>query len=487
MGQSKTKQLFKGISVQTGVTICLGVMEIVVFSIMSRLLTKTDFGYFAALTGITTIFTSVTDAGIGSAVIQKKNVSARYESTAFTLCLLISLIMASIFFLSSKTLAIAVADNSLIQPLRLMTLSLLLCSINSYGAGQFYKKMSFTKLGIFQVSSYLVSSLIGVILAYKGYGVYALVIMLVSNTVIYSILLYTSSIKIPKLHMYKKESKEIISFGGWLTLGVILNNITGQLDKLLLPKWMSVQTLGSYNRPAGFISSITNKINRIYDTVLFPTLSTIQDDIEKVIETYYRAFELLNTIAIILSCIFFFNAELIISIFFGNEWLDLVPVMRIISISVIFLMNNTLADCFFRSLNHLKSNFFIRLAGVFIMFIAIFFGSRFGIIGVSVASLLANFMISLSKIIVLSTILDCSRFKLLTVYCSVVKSVIPICIIGAIYIFFVPKGLLINVLFAVVFSLLVCFELIFLPELVGKEYFRVIYPYIENTKRKVLK
>ena len=84
MTGNKSK-FFKGVSVQSAITITIGLMELIVFSLMSRLLSKSDFGYFAALSGITTICTSLTEAGLGSAIIQKKDASISFIQTAFSL------------------------------------------------------------------------------------------------------------------------------------------------------------------------------------------------------------------------------------------------------------------------------------------------------------------------------------------------------------------------------------------------------------------
>ena len=69
---SKTTQFFKGISTQTIITLVMGVMEVVVFAIISRLLSKTDFGYYAAISGIIAIFMSISEAGLGSTYIYLK-------------------------------------------------------------------------------------------------------------------------------------------------------------------------------------------------------------------------------------------------------------------------------------------------------------------------------------------------------------------------------------------------------------------------------
>ena len=86
--KSNSQKIIKGISSQTIVTIVLGVVEIVSFSIMSRLLTKSDFGYYAAVTAIVAIFACFSDAGFGSAIIQRKDITKRFIDNAFTLSLI---------------------------------------------------------------------------------------------------------------------------------------------------------------------------------------------------------------------------------------------------------------------------------------------------------------------------------------------------------------------------------------------------------------
>ena len=99
MRQDNTSDKFiRGISIQTLVSISNAITQVIVFAILSRLLSREDFGYYAALMGITLIFYAISDAGIGSAVIQKKELEAHYESTAFTLSLILGLLIGIIFF-----------------------------------------------------------------------------------------------------------------------------------------------------------------------------------------------------------------------------------------------------------------------------------------------------------------------------------------------------------------------------------------------------
>lgn len=482
---SKTTQFFKGISTQTIITLVMGVMEVVVFAIISRLLSKTDFGYYAAISGIIAIFMSISEAGLGSAIIQKKNASGEFISTAFSWSMIIGLFVTMLVFTLAPTLATLIADDTLTIPLRMMAITILFHSIISVGNGILYRKLSFKTVGLISIISYFTASVVSIIMAAKGMGLIAVVALPIVNSVVY-ILLLAFCVKFPKLFIRRQETKEIISYGGWLTLGVIVNNLTHQLDKLLLPKWMSVATLGAYNRPAGFVSSISNKINSIFDTVLFPMLSDLQQDASRVKNILLKSVSLLNCFSVILAAIFFFNAHLIISIFFGVQWLDMVPVLQIISLSVIFNVNGRLVDCFFRSLAFVKIGFFLRVTSAIVTFTCIYIGSKFGVSGVALSIVIANVINILTKVVVLAIK---TRVSVVDVFRKMVvswKVVLPILIIGVPFLMIGSHTWLINIIFALIFAVVVIAEFTFYPQFVGSEYVTTAYPMVEKIKNKIL-
>lgn len=483
---SNSEKLFKGLSVQTIVTIALGLLEIVTFSIMSRLLTKADFGYFAALTGIMAIFMSISEAGLGASVIQKKDASERYISTAFTLSCIIGITITLLLFLISPYLAILIADSSLIVPLQIMSLNIFMHGVISIGNGILYRNLAFKTIGVINIFSFIIASTVAIIMACNNCGVYSVVMLYVVNS-FFKVIFIFSKTKFPNLVINKEDAKSVFSFGGWLTAGVILNNLTQQLDKLLLPKWLSIEKLGVYNRPAGFVSSISDKINGIFDTVLFPILSNLQDNKDRIKDVFLRAVSLLNSFSIILSSIFFFNAHLIILIFFGQSWIDIVPLMQVISLSVIFMVNGRLVDCFFRSLALVKIGFFLRCTSAVITFLSIYIGSHYGIYGVAISIVLASIINIMIKVIVLSIKV---RLSVIRVFFNMIKSwkvVLPILFIGIPFVCFIDVHTwLIDVCFSLLFIVVLIAEFVFFPQIVGREYIVSVYPKIEKIKNKIL-
>lgn len=482
MDESKSAQFFKGLSVQSVITVCNALLQILVFAFFSRLLSRQDFGYYAAITGVISILTSISEAGIGSSVIQRKDVTEHYRSTAFTLSLVSGLLMALVSFLLSPAISRLIADSCIITPLRILSITILLYSVQSYASATLRRKLEFHKVGLSKLTSYALSSILGISLAFNGYGLYSLVLMTLFDTVCYTILLY-SQIERPQLFFSREDSKMIVSFGGWLTLGVIVTSISNQLDKIILGKRIGVQSLGEYNRPAGFIQNSIGLINTIFDTVLFPLLSQFQDSKKHFNELLTRSACLLSNLGSILAVLLFFNSKLIITIFFGNEWLDLLPIMKMLSISALFMLFNTLSDCFFRSFNIVKVGFYIRLAGLALWLCAIFIATSYGIKGVAVAVLLSNFLVVLFKLTYLCRKSDVKIPRFLLKLVKSWSPSIPIVIVGIVF-NYASNNLVSMLIQVVVMIIILILELLYIPRLFGEEYQNFIYPKINMIKTK---
>lgn len=486
MIEARTNTFFKGLSVQTIITIVMGMMEMVLFALFSRLLSKSDFGYFAAMMGVIAICQSISEAGLGASIIQKKDASERFVSTAFTLSLSIGVAFSGLVFLLAPVIARLVADDYLSGPLRIMSASFVLNSLISVGYAQLYRQLKFKRVGLIRCLSYLLAGVVGVLLALKGFGLYAIVAYTILESVFVIFILYTTSVRIPKLSFSKSDSKGIIQFGGWLTLGVILNNITRQMDKVITSKLISVEALGSYNRPAGFVSNLTSRITGIFDNVLFPMLSDLQDQEERVIGIFYKSVSLLNSISAVLSVVFFFNAELIITVFFGQKWMELVPIMRIVSISVLFNVDGQLVDCFFRSLNYVKTGFYIRLLAAIVTLAAIVIGAQFGITGLAIGLVVSNIAIILIKIITLSVKVQADLGKVFWSWLCAWKPVLPLIVIGTLS-FFVDGSIIKYIFIASIFAIIIFLEFACCPRMVSEAYTQIVYPQVLSVKNKILK
>lgn len=475
---SNTSKALKGMSSQTIVTIVLGLVDIVSFGIMSRLLTQEDFGYYAAITAITTVFASFSETGLGSAIIQRKNITDKFINNAYTLSLIFGITIAAILVALSKPLSVGLVDESLIIPLMLMSITLLFHNIISVNTSIMYRRLEFVQVGMINLVSLVITTIVAILLAYMGLGYYAILTKAVLATIITLVLSHIGAKTKFRLQLDFETVKSIFGFSGWLMISVFFRNLAQQLDRLLMSNMLSVNSLGAYNRPKEFIIQISSKINGIFDTALFPVLSGIQDDIEAVKRAYLRSFYYMNIFAIVLSLAFVFNSELIIRVFFGEKWMSILLTMQILSCMLVFNVDARLADCYLRSLGWTKQQFYFRVIEVVAQLIGILIGGHYGINGIAVSVVLVNILTIAAKNYYITKRLGIDTFKVIK---TILKSwkvsylTLPVLIILQCLL---PHHLLGNVINAFIFCLLYLFAFVVYPNMIGSMYKNEVYPTI---------
>ena len=484
--QSNSQKVVKGISSQTLVTLIMGVLEIVVFSIMSRLLSKEDFGLFAAISAITIVFGSLSEAGIGSALIQKKDADKDYINTSFTISIILGSTFSLLLIFLSGILSKTIVDESLRIPLMLMSITILCNSLTSVHTSVIYRRLEFLRVGIINFTALVISSVVAIILALKGMGFEAILSKSILQSLVATILSYFMAKTKFRFQIVRKDVGSIVNFGGWLTLSVILRNFATQADKLLMSKFLSVVSLGAYNRPKEFIDTISTKLNGIFDTALFPILSGIQDKKDSIRNAYHSSLYYMNVFSMLMALSFIFNSSFLIRLFFGPEWLDLLPVFIILSLSLVFNIDGRLCDCFFRSLALVKYQFFIRLFEFILTVGCLLIGFHWDIVGVAIAVLIANITIIFIKVaiitkkvesnigLVVSKIFSAWRFAFVLVPVMILTQII------------LPKTFIGDVINLLIFSVTIFVLFILTPSIVGNTYKEGAYKSIANKiKQKV--
>jgi PST family polysaccharide transporter len=472
---SNTSKVVKGMSSQTVVTLVLGVVEIVSFSIMSRLLTQDDFGYYAAITAITIVFSTFSETGIGSAIIQQKELTKRYVDNAFTISFLFGSFISLLLFVLAGPLSRSVADESMKFPLMLMSGTMLLHCLSSVNLSLMHRKLQFLRIGSIKLVAQVITTGIAIFLAYKGMGYYAII----TKAILYSVLVYILSLFLCKTKfgfaLDKGTFKRIFSFSGWLMASSLFRNLSHEIDRLLMPRLLSVTALGAYNRPKDFVEQMSSKLNGIFDSALFPVLSSLQDNKKALESAYRRSLFLMNVFALLVTMGFMFNSELLIRIFFGEQWINLRSVMLVISCSLLFNFDGRLADCYLRSLAMTKQQFYFRIFETVLKTVGVLIGFKWDIIGVAISVVITNSLAKLIKIFYIGVNLD---LKIIQVLGIIVTSwrygvlMIPICVVAYVFLPHTWGGDILNAIIYIVITLVVFF---FLPNLVGKQYHDDVY------------
>ena len=483
---SNTSKVLKGISSQTLVTIVLGIVEIVSFSLMSRLLTKEDFGYYAAITAITAVFSTFSETGIGTSIVQQKKLSTRFVNNAFTINMLFGTFLSLLLLVLAGPLSRFVADESMRVPLMLISGTLLLHCLTSVSKSIIHRRRQFLTLGVINLISLVITTALAVWLAYLGFGYYAILAKAILGSIITFILSWILCRTKFSFALDGQTFKKIFSFSGWLMASSLFRNLSHQIDRLLMPRLLSVSALGAYNRPKDFVEQISTKLNGIFDTALFPVLSGIQDNKRAMKSSFNRSMFLMNMFAMLLTMAFMFNSGLLIRVFFGEKWMDLQSVMFVISCSLLFNINGRLADCFLRSLGMTKQQFFFRVFEFVLKTIGVLIGFKWGILGVATSVVITNVIAKLVKIIYIGGKVDTEPKRVMNnIFLSWRYAIVmlPICLVSYILL---PRTLGGEIAMAVIFALTAAVIFLFMPKLVGKQYEEEVYVKVISYVKKIL-
>lgn len=484
---SNTQKALKGMSSQTIVTVVLALVEIVSFSIMSRLLTKEDFGYYAAITAITTIFHSFAETGIGSAIVQRKDLTQRYINNAFTLSLIFACAISLLLVALSGPLARTVLDQSMKIPLMLMSITLFCSCLTSVNISIMHRNLQFFRIGAIHLISLIVTTIVAVILALKGFGYYAILAKAVLASVLTLLLSKILCHQRYGIALDKATFKSIFSFSGWLMASSFFRNFAQQADRLLMGRLLSVTSLGAYNRPKNFIAMASDKFTGIFDSALFPVLSTIQDDKKALARAFKKSVYFLNMLSMLIALMLVFGSELIIRIFFGEEWLSLNMVFIVLSLVVVFDADARLSDCYFRSLGLTKQQFYFRILELAIKVTALLIGAHWDIMGVAVAMLIASTLSVLLKVAYVCKKIDFGFTQILGALFSSWKFsliLLPVMIPAALLL---PNTWAGNIIECTLFAIVTVVIFIFMPKFCGQLYYDEAYGKIISVVKSKLK
>lgn len=312
------------------------IVSTVVSIILARLLLPSDYGTIALVTVFLNIMQVFIDSGLGTALIQKKEPDDLDYSTVFFFNLFVCVILYLLMFYLAPFIALLYENPSLILLIRVISLTLIISGLKNIQQAYVSKNMLFKKFFFATIGGTIASAILGVYLAYHGFGVWSLVVQQLSNSFIDTLILWFTVRWRPKFIFSIQRLKSLYSFGWKLLLSSLLGTLYNNVRGLIIGKKYSSQDLAFYNQGEKFPKLIVTNINSSIDSVLLPTLVSRKDKssllkvtMKKaiVISTYVMAPVMIGLAA----C-----ADLIIELILTEKWLMCAPYLRIFCVSYLF-------------------------------------------------------------------------------------------------------------------------------------------------------
>lgn len=309
-----------------------GVMAVTFVSniILARLLSPEDFGCIGMLMIFISIANTFIDGGFGSALIQKKKPTKEDYSTIFYWNLIFSIILYTIIYIGAQYIA-AFYRIQLLEPiLKVQGTILILNALSIVQQNILRKQLYFKKLAIINVTSAIISLIIAIIFAYRGYGVWSLVAQQLSLAFFNTLFLWVNSRWIPLLTFSWDSFRELFKFGSYILLSQLFSTTSNEIQGLLVGRTFNPATMGLYNQAYRLEGSIATTASSIIDQVTYPVLSSIQDDRKKLIDVLKRFNQIPAFVCAPLMMIMIVIAEQLITILYSEKWIACVPYFQIL-------------------------------------------------------------------------------------------------------------------------------------------------------------
>lgn len=308
----------------------------IVAIVLARLLTPEDYGTIALITVFTTILNVFVDSGLGSALVQKKDADNVDFSTVFYTNVIFCIILYAILFFVSPLIADFYKRQELTAVIRVLGITILISGVKNIQQSYVSKTLQFKKFFFATLVGTVIAAIVGVWMAYHGFGVWALVAQQITNLSIDTILLWITVKWHPDFVFSFERLKGLFSFGWKLLVSALLDTTYNNLRNLIIGKKYSSEDLAFYTKGNLFPNAIVGNINNAIDSVLLPAMAGEQDDRERVKQMTRRAIKTSTYCIAPLMMGLAGCAPAIVHLLLTDKWLPCVPYMRIFCITYMF-------------------------------------------------------------------------------------------------------------------------------------------------------
>lgn len=371
-------------------------VQFIVSIILARLLLPSDYGAITMITVFIAISNTFIQSGFSTSLIQKKDTDELDFSSVFYASIIIAVIFYIALFIASPAIANFYEMPIIKDVLRILALTLFIGAINSVQNAKISKDMKFKKLFISSIGAILFSGIIGIILAYKGYGVWALVTQQIVNQATTTIILWFTSGWKPKLVFSLSRLKRLFSYGWKILCSGLIDTIYQNSYNLVVGKVFNSETLGLYNKGEQFPKLISVNIDGAIGSVMLPAYAKEQEKKDKVKKMVRRAIVTSSLIVFPMMFGLAAVASPIVEILLTSKWSGCVIFMQIMCFVYALYPINTANLQAIKALG--KSNYYLKMEiikkiiGIITLLITIRFGITIMVLAQALVALISTFI-----------------------------------------------------------------------------------------------
>lgn len=419
---------------------------------LARLLMPEDFGTIGIMMVFITLSNVFIDSGFSASLIQKKEITEKDKSTVFFTNLILSVIVYCLIFIFSPWIAYYFHNNELQNLLRVLGIILIIDAFCAIQNTILMRNMNFKLITQIKLAAIIIAASIAIFLAYKGFGIWALIVQYILYSIIRTITTWIFAKWRPSLAFSKKSFKTLFGFGSKLLLSTFVAELYVNFQQILIGRYYKPSDLGYYSQARQFQQIPTGTISQVINSVAFPAYAKLQNDrtsLKSLFRQNVRIVAYINTpIMMLLASI----AHPLIILLYSSKWVGSIGYFQFLCIGFgIFLAIHQCSLSVLKAIGRsdyvLKLEIIKKILGVIFIIIGL---NIWGIWGILYALSLNSFIEIFLNGYYLNKELQYSGFnQLLDIFPSIIVSTISATIAYFIWNLLFPTG---NELLAVIVS-----------------------------------
>ncbi|SDE81320.1 polysaccharide transporter, PST family [Dyadobacter soli] len=338
---------------------------LVINSILARFLSPNEYGIVGVVTVFITFFSILGDIGVGTAIVQNRNLTGKDISDIFKINILLSTCLGLAFFLLSYGIAWFYESDIYIRIGQLLAISVFFSSMSGVPRSLLMRDKSFKLLGAIEITSNITTGLLVVFLAMKGNSYYSIVWRsILSSMMTFTLCLYFSRLRLVQGFGFGGFRK-IARYSGFQFAFNFINYFSRNLDNILIGKFMGNQNLGIYSQSYQLMMYPVANLTHVITPVLHPVLARFVDQPKIIFEEYLKVVNILAMLGIPISVFVFFSSSEIVYLVLGSKWMAVAPVLQIFGASIWLQMVNSSGGAIFQSMGRTDKLFKMGILSTF--------------------------------------------------------------------------------------------------------------------------
>ena len=360
------------------------ILQFVLQIVLARLLVPHDYGTAAIVMCVCTFATVFSSAGIGTAIVQRKELPDSVKDAAAVITGGMALFLGGVVFALSGWIASCYKLPELSTLFRIAAIDIFLKVMISLYDSLMLRALQYRSLSVRTFIGLLVQGVVSIILAKLGWGARSLVVGYVSGSFVQLILCMIATRYVPRSLGDFHEVVDVFKFGGWVLLGRIANQAAATLDQVIVARFLNASSIGLINVARNLSSILPNTVMGFAGRVTLPVFSMWQENVPRIELNYWRGVRMQLMIAVPICVLVALCSYHLLALLYGTKWLAGATVMKIYALQAsVWAIEGSLTGSVINALGKPKLGTLVLVGSLFLMPLCSYTGAMFGIVGVA--------------------------------------------------------------------------------------------------------